>query len=70
MMILLVGIFRIGLSLDELRSVENRAYQRIMIITLILAAISIITLSIVFTSQNLKSISEEFKNSKLSPAQS
>lgn len=56
-----VGIFRIGLSLDEVRSVENRAYKRILIITIILAAISIITLSIVFTSQNLKLISEEFK---------
>ncbi len=59
-----VGIFRIGLSLDELRNVENRAYQRILIITLILASISIITLSIVFTSQNLKIISEEFKKFK------
>ncbi len=59
-----VGIFRIGLSLDELRNVENRAYQRILIITLILTAISIITLSIVFTSQNLKTISEEFKKFK------
>lgn len=59
-----VGIFRIGLSLDELRNVENRAYNRILIITLILTAISIITLSIVFTSQNLRTISEEFKKFK------
>ena len=59
-----VGIFRIGLSLSEIKNVENRAYQRILIITLILAAISIITLSIVFTSQNLKTISEEFKKFK------
>ncbi len=59
-----VGIFRIGLSLDELKNVETRAYQRILMITLILTAISIITLSIVFTSQNLKTISEEFKKFK------
>ncbi len=59
-----VGIFRIGLSLDELRSIESRAYQRILLITLILAAVSIITLSIVFTSQNLKTISEEFNKFK------
>ncbi len=59
-----VGIFRIGLSLNELRSIESRAYQRILIITLILAAVSIITLSIVFTSQNLKTISEEFNKFK------
>ncbi len=60
----IVGIFRIGLSLDELRSIESRAYQRILLITLILAAVSIITLSIVFTSQNLKTISEEFNKFK------
>ncbi len=59
-----VGIFRIGLSLEALKNVEIRAYNRILIITLILAAISIITLSIVFTSQNLRTISEEFKKFK------
>jgi two-component system sensor histidine kinase HydH len=59
-----VGIFRIGLSLAELRNVESRAYNRIIMITLILAGISIITLSIVFTSQNLKLISGEFKKFK------
>ncbi len=59
-----VGIFRIGLTLDELRSIEARAYKRILIITLILTAVSIISLSIIFTSQNLKSISEEFSNFK------
>jgi PAS domain S-box-containing protein len=59
-----VGIFRIGLSLDELRSIEYRAYNRIIIITLVLAAISIITLSILFTSQNLKLISREFTKFK------
>ena len=59
-----VGIFRIGLSLDELKNIENRAYKRIIIITLILTAVSIITLSIIFTSQNLRTISEEFTRFK------
>lgn len=59
-----VGIFRIGLKLDELRSIEARSYKRILIITLILAAVSIISLSIVFTSQNLRTISEEFNKFK------
>ncbi len=59
-----VGIFRIGLTLNELKNIEDRAYKRILIITLILAAVSIITLSIVFTSQNLRTISEEFKKFK------
>ncbi len=59
-----VGIFRIGLTLDQLNNIEARAYKRILLITLILAAVSIITLSIVFTSQNLRMISDEFKKFK------
>ena len=35
-----------------------------MIISLILAAISIIVLSIIFTTQNLKTISNEYENFK------
>ncbi len=59
-----VGIFRIGLTLDALRNIEARSYKRILLITLILAAVSIISLSIVFTSQNLRTISDEFKKFK------
>jgi len=55
-----IGIFRIGLTLDEIRSVENRMIRRIIIISLILAAISIIVLGLIFTNQNLKSLSNEF----------
>lgn len=57
----LVGIFRLGLSLDDIRKVESRMMRRLIIISLILAAISIIVLSIIFTNQNLKSISDEYK---------
>ncbi len=59
-----IGVYRIGISLDEVRSVESRMYRRIIIISLILAAISIIVLSILFTSQNLKLVSNEYKNFK------
>ncbi len=59
-----IGIYRIGLSLDEVKSLEARMYRRIIIISLILAAISIIVLSILFTSQNLKLVSNEYKNFK------
>lgn len=60
----LVGIYRVGLSLEDVRNVENRMIRRLIIISLILAAISIIVLSIIFTNQNLKSISEEYKRFK------
>ncbi len=59
-----VGIYRIGLSLNEVRSLEARMYRRIIIISLILAAISIIVLSILFTAQNLRIVSNEYKNFK------
>lgn len=60
----LVGIYRLGLSLEDVRNVENRMIRRLIIISLILAAISIIVLSIIFTNQNLKSISDEYKRFK------
>jgi signal transduction histidine kinase len=58
----LLGVFRIGLSLDEVKSVEERMMRRIIIISVILAFITVIVLSIVFTTQNLKSINKEFYN--------
>lgn len=56
----LAGVFRIGISLDELRSVEARMFGRIIILTIILATIGIIMLGILLTNQNLKILSQEF----------
>ncbi len=56
-----IGIFRIGLSLDEIRAVEERMTRRLIIISLVLAAIGVIILSIIFTTQNLRTVSREFK---------
>lgn len=55
-----IGIFRIGLSLDELDEVELRTTNRIITFSIILGLFSIIILSILFTSQNLKMITDEF----------
>ncbi len=60
----ILGLYRIGLSLDEIRGVESRMSGRAIMISLILAAISIIVLSIVFTQQNLKTVSNEFSKFK------
>lgn len=57
----IVGIYRIGISLEDVRSVESRMIRRLIIISLILAAISIIVLSIIFTTQNLQTVSEEYE---------
>ncbi len=59
-----IGLYRIGLSLDEVRRVEARMSRRAILISIILAAISIIVLSIVFTQQNLKTVSDEFTKFK------
>ncbi len=57
----IVGLYRIGISLEAVRLVESRIVRRLIIISVILAAISIIVLSIIFTTQNLKSVSEEYQ---------
>lgn len=59
-----IGIFRIGLTLDEVRAVEDRMVRRLIIISLVLASIGVIILSIIFTTQNLKTVSKEFKKFK------
>ncbi len=60
----LIGVYRIGLSLDEVKNVEARMIRRVIFISLLLAAISVIVLGIVFTSQNLKTVSNEFAKFK------
>jgi len=60
----LLGIYRLGVSLEDIKNVEDRMLRRLILISLILAAISIIVLSIIFTAQNLKSISTEYDKFK------
>jgi PAS domain S-box-containing protein len=59
-----VGVVRIGMTLDELRSLEARTVRRLIVISIILATIGIILLGILLTNQNLKILSEEFGNYK------
>lgn len=59
-----IGLYRLGVSLEDIRNVEARMLRRLIIISLILAAISIIVLSIIFTTQNLKAISSEYDKFK------
>jgi two-component system sensor histidine kinase HydH len=60
----LVGLYRLGVSLEDIRNVEDRMLRRLIIISLILTAISIIVLSIIFTNQNLKTVSKEYEKFK------
>jgi len=58
------GIFRLGVSLEDVKTVESRMIRRLIIISMILAAITVIVLSIIFTTQNLKTISSEYEKFK------
>ena len=59
-----IGIFRLGLNLDEVKAVEERMIRRLIIISLVLATIGVVVLSIFFTTQNLKTVSNEFDKFK------
>jgi two-component system sensor histidine kinase HydH len=59
-----IGAFRIGINLDEVRSIESRIIRRIVTISFILAAISIILLGVIFSNQNLNLITQEYSNYK------
>jgi two-component system sensor histidine kinase HydH len=59
-----IGLYRMGVSLEDIKIVEDRMLRRLIIISLILAAISIIVLSIIFTNQNLSTVSKEYDKFK------
>ncbi|MCX7834373.1 MAG: ATP-binding protein [Ignavibacteria bacterium] len=56
-----IGIFRVGLKLDEIDSLEARLIRRTIIITLIIIVISIILITIIVANQNYKLLSDEYK---------
>ena len=60
----MIGLYRLGVSLEDIKNVEDRMLRRLILISLILAAISIIVLSIIFTTQNLKTVSNEYQKFK------
>ncbi len=56
-----IGIFRIGLKLNEIDSLEYRLIRRTVIMTLIIIVISIILIAIIVSNQNYKLLFEEYK---------
>lgn len=55
------GLFRIGLNMDEIHSLENRMFRRIIIMSLVLLVIAVAVISFIISNQNLKIISKEYK---------
>jgi len=56
-----IGIFRIGLKLDEIDSLESRLIRRSVIITIIIIVLSIISIAIIISNQNYNLLSYEYK---------
>ncbi len=53
-----VGVFRLGLSLDPLKSIEDRLTRRIIIITILLFIFGFVTITLVFLKQNYNILSK------------
>lgn len=55
-----MGVFRIGLSMDEINLLENKMLLRGIIISFIIIVISVIVIAVVVSNQNYRMVSEEF----------
>jgi two-component system, NtrC family, sensor histidine kinase HydH len=55
-----MGLFRIGLSMEEIDQLENKMLLRGLIIYLVIIVISVIVIAVVVSNQNYKMVSEEF----------
>jgi PAS domain S-box-containing protein len=56
-----IGLFRIGLSMEEVSSVESRMLTRTLIVSLLIIVITVIILSFIISNQNYNLVSSEFK---------
>ncbi|MCX6132312.1 MAG: ATP-binding protein [Ignavibacteriales bacterium] len=54
------GVLRIGLSMDELRSSEDRMKRRLLIISIVLIAIGALVFTAIVVSQNYKLVSHQY----------
>lgn len=59
-----VGVLRIGLSMDEIRSVESRMWRRMLIMSIVLAVIGIIVLTAIIANQNFHLISQKYERTR------
>lgn len=55
-----LGLFRIGISMNEIKSAESRMFNRAIIISIVLVVILVIVIGIIVSNQNFKMVSEEY----------
>lgn len=56
-----IGVFRVGLSMDEIYSSETRMLTRAVVVSLIVIVITVIILSVIISNQNYNLVAEEYK---------
>jgi PAS domain S-box-containing protein len=61
----IVGVMRIGISMDEIRSVEQRMWRRIIIMTIVLIAIGTVILTAISANQNYHLMSKKYAQAQL-----
>jgi PAS domain S-box-containing protein len=55
-----IGVLRIGLSMDELRAIETRMTRRMLIMSIVLAAIGALVFSAIVVNQHYRSVSQKY----------
>ena len=56
----MAGVLRIGLSMDELRSAEERMNRRVLVISIVLVALGALVFTVIVASQNYKLVSHQY----------
>jgi signal transduction histidine kinase len=56
-----VGLFRMGLSLEPIQDINNRIYRRLIIISIILSAIGFVLFVYIFTRQRLDLLQKQYQ---------
>lgn len=56
-----IGVFRVGLKMDEISSTESRMLTRAVLVSLLIVVITIIVISFIISNQNYNLISGEYK---------
>lgn len=60
-----VGVLRIGLSMDEIRAVENRMWRRMAVMTIALAVIGVIVLTAIVAMQNFHLMTQQYERTRV-----
>ena len=56
-----VGLLRIGISMDEIRSVESRMWRRMFIMTLVLISVGAVIFTAIIANQNYQLMSKKYE---------